>query len=64
MKLKELKRGEYFTKKSIEFPNEKQVFVRGEYDRELKKYECYRFSDINDYVYISGSKEVFTEFVF
>lgn len=64
MKLKELKPGEYFTKKPIEYPKETQVFIRGSYDRALKKYECVRFSDSCDYQYIDGSKEVFTDFIF
>ena len=64
MTVRELKKGEYFTKKNIEYPNEKQVFIRGDYDRSTKKYECIRFSDCNDFQYISGSKEVFTDFIF
>ena len=64
MTIKQLKQGEYFTKKAIESPKESQVWIRGEYDRELKKYECYNFSDINKFCYIPGNKEVFTEFTF
>lgn len=64
MTIKQLKQGEYFTKKPIEYPTEKQVWIRGEYDRELKKYECYCFNDVNKFCYIPGNKEVFTEFTF
>lgn len=64
MKLKELKKGNFFTKKAIENPKESQVFIRGNYDRTEKKYECVRFSDCNDYFYISGEKEVFIDFCF
>lgn len=64
MKLKELKQGEYFTKKDISEPTETQVFVRGEYCREDKKYIIYRFSDVNDFQMMKGDKEVFTDFVF
>lgn len=64
MKLKELKKGDFFTKKPIEFPTERQVWVRGDYDRSEKKYECCRFSDVNDYQYIKGDKEVCIEFEF
>ena len=64
MTVKELKKGDYFTKKNIEYPNENQVFIRAEYDRTEKKYVCYRFSDVNDIQYIKGSKEVFTDFIF
>lgn len=64
MKLKELKKGDYFTKKDISEPNENQVFVRGEYCREDKKYIVYRFSDVNEFQMMKGDKEVFTEFYF
>lgn len=64
MKLKELKKGDFFCKKAIEYPNENQVFIRGDYIRSEKKFEVYRFSDVNDTFYIKGDKEVFTEFIF
>lgn len=39
MKLKDLKRGEYFTLKSFNGgePSENQVYIRGEYDRAMRK---------------------------
>lgn len=64
MKLKELKKGTFFTKKQINYPYEDQVWVRGDYDRSEKRYECHRFSDVNDTQWIKGDKEVFTEFEF
>lgn len=64
MKLKDLKKGEYFTLKPIEEPKENQVFIRGEYDRTEKKFECGKFSDINYTRYINGNREVYTEFTF
>lgn len=64
MKLKDLKKGEYFTLKPIENPTEKQVFIRGEYDRTEKKYECGRFDDISYTRYLSGKTEVYTDFTF
>lgn len=64
MTLKELKKGEYFTRKDIEFPKESQVFIRGDYDRATKKYECIRFSDVNDAIYLKGSTLVFTNGTF
>lgn len=64
VKVKELKKGEWFTRKQVEFPTEKQVFVRGEYDRSEKKYECWKFEDVNDTFFMDGNKEVFTDFVF
>jgi hypothetical protein len=64
MTVKQLKKGEYFTRRPIENPTEKQVFIRGEYDRAAKKYECTRFDDICSAVYLSGDKEIFTDFTF
>lgn len=64
MKIKELKKGDFFTKKSIEFPKENQVFIRGDYDRSLKKFEIIRFSDCNDTQFLNGEKEVFVDFIF
>lgn len=64
MTLKDLKIGEYFTLKSIENPTEKQVFIRGEYDRTERKYECGRFDDISYTRYLSGKTEVYTDFTF
>lgn len=37
-KIKDLAKGEYFILNSIEEPNASQVWVRGEYIREAKKY--------------------------
>lgn len=66
MKLKDLKRGEYFTLKSFNGgePSENQVYIRGEYDRAMRKYECGKYSDISYSRYISGEKEVYTDFTF
>ena len=64
MKLKELKEGEYFTLKPIAEPSEKQVYIRGGYDRSEKKYDCGRFDDIGYSKYINGDKEVYTDFTF
>lgn len=64
MTLKELKIGEYFTLKPIEEPKENQVYIRGEYDRTEKKFECGKFSDISYTRYLSGKTEVYTDFTF
>lgn len=64
MKLKDLKIGEYFTLKPYSEPTEKQVYIRGEYDRTEKKYECGRFDDISYTRYLSGKTEVYTDFIF
>lgn len=64
MKIKDLKKGAFFTCKPIEYPNENQVWVRGEYDRETKTYSCTRFSNFCDEHMMKGDKTVYTEFVF
>lgn len=64
MKLKELKKGDFFTRKAIAEPNESQVWIRGEYDRSQGKYECVRFDDANRFAYLKGTAEVHTDFVF
>ena len=64
MTVKQLKKGEFFTRTPIGHPTEKQVFIRGEYDRAAKKYECTRFDDISSTIYLRGDKEIFTDFTF
>lgn len=64
VKVKELKKGDYFTRREVKYPIEEQVFVRGEYDRSERLYLCTRFSDINSWILIKGDTEVFTDFVF
>lgn len=64
MKLKDLKSGEYFTLKPIPEPTEKQVYIRGDYDRTEQKYECGKFCDISYTRYLKGDTEVFTDFTF
>lgn len=64
MKLKQLKKGDFFTKKKIDFPKDNQVWIRSDYDRVERKYLCYRFSDVNDFCFIDGNKEIFTDFTF
>ena len=62
--LKEIKKGEYFTLKPIEEPKETQVFIKGDYDRSEKKYECGRFDDISYSRYLKPTTKVYTEFTF
>ena len=64
--LKDLKQGEYCTRKKIDYPKDNQVFIRGEYDRTSKKYICIRFSDFNSWIYLKGDTAVFDsdDFIF
>ena len=63
-KVKELNGREFFTKKQIEEPKESQVWIRIGYDFSEKKYICQNFADINKICYMSGNKEVYTNFIF
>lgn len=62
--LKDLKKGDYFTKKPIEFPSDSQVFIKEDYERSEKKYFVSRFSDFCDSSLMSGSKFVYVGFTF
>lgn len=62
--VKELKKGEYFTLKPIAEPKDSQVFIRGEYDRSEKKYECSKFSDFCYSRLLKPTTVVYTEFIF
>lgn len=64
MKLKDLKKGDYFTIKPISNPKESQVYIRDDYDRSEKKYYCIKFSDINSCRMLNGNIEVYTDFIF
>lgn len=64
MFLKDLKKGEFFTKKPLSEPKESQVWIRQEYDRSAHKYWCQRWDDVSDFCLMSGLKEVYTEFTF
>lgn len=64
MKIKDLKKGAFFTRKQVENPKGSQVYIRGEFDREQKKYECVRWDDASRFIYLKGDTEVFTEFTF
>ena len=63
-KLKDFRKGEWFTLKDIQYPSENQVYIKGEYDRTEKKYCCHKWGDINSDRLIKGDKEVYTDFIF
>ena len=52
------------TLKDIEYPNAAQVWIRGEYIRETKKYELTNYDDVSRFRYVKGEKECFTDFIF
>lgn len=61
--VKELRLGQFFTKKEIPNPTEYQVWVWGTYLGN-GKYSCTRFSDINDECKMGKDKQVFINFTF
>lgn len=66
MKLKELKRGEYFTRKPMYEQEAKpsQVYIKEDYDRSTKKYWCQKLDDISKGMELNGDTEVYTDFIF
>lgn len=56
--LKNVKRDELFRLSTSE---NAPLWVRGEYDRAEKKYECYKYDDINHFSYFKGTRNVFVE---
>ena len=63
-KVKDLKAGEYFTLNPVESPNESIVWIRGNYERSLKKYSATKWSDICHEHFFSGEKIVYVDFFF
>lgn len=63
-KLSTLKKGDFFTLKPIDEPNEMQVYIKGDYDRASKTFCCAKFGDVNYERNFKGTKDVFVEFVF
>lgn len=66
MKLKDLKKGEYFSRKSLGEQEAKpsQVYIRGEYDRSSKKYWCQKWDDISKGIELKGDTKVYQDFIF
>lgn len=68
--LSSVRKDEYFTLTNKVKCNEdgevlsKYVYVRSDYDRESKKYEVYKFDDVNDHRYMKGSRIVWIDFMF
>lgn len=63
-KVRDLKKGDFFTLKPIEYPKESQVWVMDFYDRHDREYCASKFSDINVGKGFKGDKEVYTGFTF
>ena len=63
MKLKELKKGDFF-RIVTKAGTGRKTYTKGEYDRVEKKYLCGNYEDINDYKYFKPTQEVTTEFIY
>lgn len=62
--VRELKQGEWFTLKPIEYPKESQVYIRGEYDRGEKRFCCDKWDNLSVSRSFKGDKVVYTDFFF
>jgi hypothetical protein len=58
--LKNLPKGEYFKRK----PDSNKVWIKGDYDRYMKKFLCGAFDDISQGMYLKPTTPVYTEFEF
>lgn len=62
--IKHLKKRDFFTLKPCEEVKECNVWVRDFYNRSTKRYECYKFSDVNHYRSFNRNLIVYTDFIF
>lgn len=63
-RIADLQVGDYFILRPHTYPTEKQVWVRGKYDRSTKKYDCYKWDDICHCKQFNPETKVFTNFIF
>lgn len=64
MKIRDIKKGEFFTLKEISEPKESQVYIKGDYDKASKTFSVCKFSDMNSERFLKADKQVYTEFTF
>jgi hypothetical protein len=58
-KLKDLKKGDFFKRR----PTSKKVYMKGDYDRSDKTYECNSTDDVwSTGIFIKPNKVVYTDF--
>lgn len=62
--LKQVKVNQFFTLVPCEEPSEGIVWIRGNYNRSTKKYECNKFVDIYNFHEFSPNRIVFVDFIF
>ena len=64
VKLRELRQGNYFTLKEIQYPTMSQVWVKDYYDRSERQFWCHRYDDVNEGRFVSGDRIVYVDFIF
>lgn len=62
--LKSLKKGDLFTLKDIPSPKDSQVYIKGDYDKSTRTFECTKYSDMNSWRDFKGDKMVYVDFYF
>ena len=53
--VKQVKKGEYIQLLNSKGQPQNKVYIRGAFDRSLKKYELQNYWDINNFRYVKGS---------
>lgn len=64
MKIKDLKKGEYFKTINAKGVVSVCVYVRGDYERSSRRYSAVKFEDVNNERFFKPEQEVTTEFEF
>lgn len=54
--IKQVKKGDYFRFKDDE---NAPIWVRSDYNRSTKKYECYKYEDVNHFLECKGERKVY-----
>ena len=64
--IKQIKKDDFFVLKphNGSEAKESEVYIRGEYDRTEKKYECQKWNDICSTRYFKDDKAVYQDFIF
>jgi hypothetical protein len=60
IKIKSVKPGDYIKRKA----DSKAIYIKGEYDRTTKSYECVDVEDICRTIYIKADKVVYAGFTY
>lgn len=62
--IKNVRESDLFTFRPYESPTERQVYVRGHYDRASKMYSYHQYSNYNREEFARASRIVYTDFDF